>query len=378
MSDGRAPAASPTARARGGRAARLAIGALLWLWGGVAGALFGGGWPPVAVGQLPGVLIRPAGAPVRPGRRVAGGRARRGCPGAGGFYAALALLAVPAGGAVAVAGARELSAALRGGGGARWARAARAAGAPQRLGARRAAWSLGRRGGRLLYAEQRHALVAFGPPQSGKSAGLAVPALLEWDGPAVASSIKTDLLGVTADAAGASSATVFVFDPFGLAGEPSHTWSPLHAARHLGRRARGRVAAGRGGRARPARRRGRRLLGDRRRAAAGAAAVRGGARPAPGWTASSAGPTARAARELDEALARADRRGRRRARAGRRPRRLRRGARVRGAGRPDALVDRGDRPGAAARVPVRARAALGRARARSPPTGCSTSARRCT
>ena len=45
--------------------------------------------------------------------------------------------------------------------------------------------ALGRCRGRLLYAEQRHALVAFGPPQSGKSAGLAVPALLEWDGPAM-------------------------------------------------------------------------------------------------------------------------------------------------------------------------------------------------
>ena len=81
----------------------------------------------------------------------------------------------------------------------------------------------------MLWAEQRHALVAFGPPQSGKSAGLAVPALLEWQGPAVASSIKTDLLGVTA-AARRRLGTVFVFDPFGLAGEQSHTWSPLRGA----------------------------------------------------------------------------------------------------------------------------------------------------
>ncbi len=89
--------------------------------------------------------------------------------------------------------------------------------------------ALGRHGGRLLYAEQRHALVAFGPPQSGKSAGLAVPALLEWDGPAVASSIKTDLLGVTLARRSALGAA-FVFDPFALSGAPSHTWSPLRAA----------------------------------------------------------------------------------------------------------------------------------------------------
>jgi type IV secretion system protein VirD4 len=88
---------------------------------------------------------------------------------------------------------------------------------------------LGRRGGRLLYAEDRHALVAFGPPQSGKSAGIAIPALLEWNGPAVASSIKTDLLSAT-QARREALGDVLVFDPFGLAQTQSHTWSPLHAA----------------------------------------------------------------------------------------------------------------------------------------------------
>jgi len=73
-------------------------------------------------------------------------------------------------------------------------------------------------------------LVAFGPPQSGKSAGLAVPALLEWDGPAVASSIKTDLLAGTLGRR-RSLGPVFVFDPFGLADAPSQTWSPLRGAR---------------------------------------------------------------------------------------------------------------------------------------------------
>ena len=88
---------------------------------------------------------------------------------------------------------------------------------------------LGRHGGRLLYAEHRHALVAFGPPQSGKSAGIAVPALLEWDGPAVASSIKTDLLSATI-ARRRALGEVFVFDPFGLSGVRAHTWSPLEGA----------------------------------------------------------------------------------------------------------------------------------------------------
>lgn len=72
-------------------------------------------------------------------------------------------------------------------------------------------------------------MVAFGPPQSGKSSGLAVPALLEWPGPAVASSIKTDLLAVTLARRRALGAT-FVFDPFHLSGASTHTWSPLHGA----------------------------------------------------------------------------------------------------------------------------------------------------
>src|SRR5439155_5687875 len=112
--------------------------------------------------------------------------------------------------------------------GARWA----AAGELRRLRgtARAGRLTLGRYHGRLLHAEERHALVAFGPPQSGKSAGLAVPALLEWDGPAVASSIKTDLIASTR-ARRRALGSVFVFDPFALSGMPSHTWSPLRGAR---------------------------------------------------------------------------------------------------------------------------------------------------
>src|ERR1700733_1609014 len=83
--------------------------------------------------------------------------------------------------------------------------------------------------GRLLRAEHRHALVAFGPPQSGKSAGLAIPALLEWQGPAVASSIKTDLLAATLSRR-QQIGEALVFDPFALSGTRGHTWSPLRGA----------------------------------------------------------------------------------------------------------------------------------------------------
>jgi type IV secretion system protein VirD4 len=199
----------------------------LWLWGGVAGALFGSGWPRVGVGQLLGVLIRlPARVSDPASAWPAVARAR--LPSAAGFYGALALLAGGGVGLVVLAG--RAGALARAGAGARWARS----GELRRLrrgqrDARGGRLVLGRRGARLLYAEHRHALVAFGPPQSGKSAGIAIPALLEWNGPAVASSIKTDLLSATRTRREALG-EVLVFDPFDLARTRSHTWSPLHRA----------------------------------------------------------------------------------------------------------------------------------------------------
>jgi type IV secretion system protein VirD4 len=213
-----------------------ALGGGVWLWGGVAGAAFGRGWPAISaaglarvVTHLPGTLGQPA--------RAWPAAARRLLPGTAGVYAGLAVV-LAAGGALAALAARlglSSRAARRRRGGARWAGSAevrslrrgpgalgRGPGSGQRL-------VLGRHRGRLLYAEERHALVAFGPPQSGKSAGLAVPALLEWQGPAVASSIKTDLLAVTV-ARRRSLGNVYVFDPFELAGGPGQTWSPLRGA----------------------------------------------------------------------------------------------------------------------------------------------------
>jgi type IV secretion system protein VirD4 len=198
--------------------------ALVWAWGGLAGALFGGGWPRTSGGDLLGVLTRLPARIADPARAWPSS-ARGRLPGPAGFYAALGLLAASAWTAVRV-GARARIV-RRSASGARWARGAELR--ALRGGQRRCRLGLGRQSGRLLRAEDRHALVAFGPPQSGKSAGLAVPALLEWEGPAVASSIKTDLLGTTLRRRQALG-EVFVFDPFELTGSSASTWSPLHGA----------------------------------------------------------------------------------------------------------------------------------------------------
>ncbi len=205
----------------------VAICGLLWLWGGLAGLIFGTGWPPVGGAALLGVLVRlPAHLGNPAGAWPPGSRAH--LPGPEGTYAALIIVVISSAALVwitrrilgAVPGARDRS-------GARWAADSELRGLRQSRGP--AQLTLGRHRGRLLHAEQRHAVVAFGPPQSGKSAAVAIPALLEWQGPAVASSIKSDLARATKARRG-QLGSVFVFDPFGLAGDRSHTWSPLTGA----------------------------------------------------------------------------------------------------------------------------------------------------
>ena len=46
----------------------------------------------------------------------------------------------------------------------------------------------------LLVAEQAQSVVVVGPTQSGKTTALAVPAILAWEGPVVAASVKSDLM----------------------------------------------------------------------------------------------------------------------------------------------------------------------------------------
>jgi type IV secretion system protein VirD4 len=231
-------------------AAGLALlAALVWLWGGIAGALLGHGWPHVPLDVLLRVLIQLPGSVAHPADAwPASARAR--LPGTASLYGVFAVLAglVTAAGAVGLRIARALGrAGGRSSDGARWA-SRRELRPLFRSRAVRGIWPhagdrtrvpeapgdegrlvLGRAAGRMLYAERRHAVVAFGPPQSGKSAGVAIPALLEWPGPAIASSIKTDLVSVALQRR-AELGEALIFDPFRLSGLPSHTWSPLRQA----------------------------------------------------------------------------------------------------------------------------------------------------
>jgi type IV secretion system protein VirD4 len=82
----------------------------------------------------------------------------------------------------------------------------------------------------VIAAEPRASVLAVGPSQSGKTTGIVVPALLEWEGPAVSTSIKSDVVNDTY-AARAAIGRVAVFDPTGSTLLPHTPWSPLHASR---------------------------------------------------------------------------------------------------------------------------------------------------
>lgn len=69
-------------------------------------------------------------------------------------------------------------------------------------------------------------LLVFGPTGSGKSAGVCVPQILEWDGPVVAVSIKNDLVVQTAGHRQRLGRTD-VFDPTGITRLGTCTWSPV-------------------------------------------------------------------------------------------------------------------------------------------------------
>lgn len=104
---------------------------------------------------------------------------------------------------------------------------------------------------RLVATEARHSVIVFGPTQSGKTTGIVIPALLEWEGPIVATSAKSDILTLTRPARQAMGGQTLLFDPTSSTVLESHderfggdvvqhrpnSWSPLHAIEATTRRA---------------------------------------------------------------------------------------------------------------------------------------------
>lgn len=92
----------------------------------------------------------------------------------------------------------------------------------------------------LVATEKHHSVLALGPTRSGKTSGLALPAVLEWDGPVIVVSAKSDLVATTWTERSRLDGACWLFDPAssltGGGGDQSdlppfptggHGWSPL-------------------------------------------------------------------------------------------------------------------------------------------------------
>src|SRR5581483_8256209 len=198
--------------------------AALWAAGEVAGRASSGRWPAVTPGAAPGIAVRLA-AVWPEARRAWPAEVQAQLPGTPGLSAALiAVLAIFAAASFAA-----------------WRVVDRRRGEP--------GWASGRDLRRLVphrrddtglvmgtaarrpgATESRHSVLVLGPTQTGKTTGLAVPAILEWDGPVVATSVKADLLADTL-AWRASRGETWVYDPTEATSFTPSTWSPLGACR---------------------------------------------------------------------------------------------------------------------------------------------------
>jgi type IV secretion system protein VirD4 len=205
-----------------------AVSALVWGAGQVAGGLFGAGRPAAALAETPAIAVRlrehlsdPAAAwPAVDGARL---------PGAVGFYAAAVIVTL------AITALAWATLTL-------WNRIRRSRVDGARFATRRDLAPLtvrraeprrmivGRAGGRLVATRERDSLIVLGPTQSGKTSGLVIPAILEWQGVVIASSVKQDLLEHTIGHRAGPAGHVYIYDPTATTGLGTHTWSPIHAA----------------------------------------------------------------------------------------------------------------------------------------------------
>jgi type IV secretion system protein VirD4 len=196
----------------------------LALVGGLAGAAFADGWVSVPLGELPGVAARLPDHLGDP-RAAWPEASRSGLPGVWGFVASAAALVLAALG-IAFLALR----AIRVGSGSTATSARWASGSDLRLlyVRRRPGFRivLGRHGRRLLAAESRQSVLVVAPTQSGKTTGIAIPAILDWPGPVLATSIKTDLVRDTREAR-AARGDVRIFDPSATTGLSRASWTPL-------------------------------------------------------------------------------------------------------------------------------------------------------
>lgn len=184
-----------------------------------------GSFPRYRLVDVPTVLGGVAASPDDPGRAWdpvnSGGRP----PGPVAFYATATVLAA-AGLSLLLAASRGPRPARAGGEGIEWATRRQRRALRTRAGKGRLVVGRAGRVGELLAVERGHSLLVLGATRSGKTTGLAIPAILEWPGPVLCTSTKGDLVD---DTAGYRSTLgrVQVFDPSASTSFPPSSWTPM-------------------------------------------------------------------------------------------------------------------------------------------------------
>jgi type IV secretion system protein VirD4 len=200
--------------------------------GHVSALAFAGSWPHYGLADVPRLLAGVVGHPDDPGRAWEQVDPTAGAPGPVAWWGTLAVTAAAVGllgwrlwPAIRRAGdraaGREVGVGSDGGWGGRGAeRTLRLrAGEQGRL-------VVGTSGRHQLAVHGLESLLVVGPAHSGKTSGLAIPALLEWRGPAVVAASKGHLIDDTIGWR-ARQGDARVFDPAAVTRHRASGWSPL-------------------------------------------------------------------------------------------------------------------------------------------------------
>jgi type IV secretion system protein VirD4 len=210
-----------------------ALGAVVWLAGEVSGWLATGRWSPTSIRDSLAILLRLPAHTSAPAMAWPSS-ARPDLSGPLPFYVVLVLLLALIGGAgarivVAFIGNRRQAFRLRDVA-REWAQARDVA--PlllrRRMGTRVPLGRLGNWRGPLVAAEERRSVLVVAPTQAGKTTRFVIPTLLDWAGPVVITSVKSDVLRATFAERGRRG-RVHVFDPTATTGLATSKWSPLLA-----------------------------------------------------------------------------------------------------------------------------------------------------
>jgi type IV secretion system protein VirD4 len=209
----------------------LAAALLVWAAGELGALLARGRWPATPPSRSPSILVGLAAHPLDPAAAWPPPEGRV-VPGPALFYADLAAEVASLAVGAAYVWTRwsrwsDKHSVPRSSSGAGWAtrRDLRALEVREAGGGRLA---LGVCGRRLIATESRHSVIVVGPTQSHKTSGFAVPAVLEWEGPVLVTSVKRDIYDSTVSWRHRRGA-VWLYDPAGSTGLRSDEWSPIQA-----------------------------------------------------------------------------------------------------------------------------------------------------